>query len=154
MFEYFESVKSKVSDAIDSVSDENFIDDLKKFADDGATSVSSFFSEEKEMNGDAKPKEGDDMLGYDLSSDDEDAISDIPLIKKQYQRQRKTIEEDESADSVGEMSGIRTGETRPGMPGYASLNAYVNPDEVLKRRVTTSRKITEADLDKNNPLYR
>lgn len=157
MFEYFESVKSKVSDAIDSVSDESFIDDLKKFADDGATSVSQFFSDENEVNGVARPKEGDDMLGYDLSSDEEDTVSDIPLIKKQYQRQhRPVIEEEERADSVGEMSGsgIRTGETRPGMPGYASLNAYVKPEEVLRRRITTSRKITEADLDKDNPLYR
>jgi len=152
MFEFFESVQSKVNEAIDTVSDENFFDDVKKFADDGATSVSQFFSDENQVKDD-----DDDLLGYDLSSDEEeDTVSDMPLIQKQYQRPSKpiTIDEEERADSVGERSGVRGGETRPGMPGYASLNAYVDKDEVLKRRITTSRKITEADLDKNDPLYR
>ena len=38
-------------------------------------------------------------------------------------------------------------------PGYARLGAYVDEKEVCRRVTVTTRKLTEADLDENNPLY-
>lgn len=38
-------------------------------------------------------------------------------------------------------------------PGYARLGAYVDQKEVCRRVTVTTRKLTEADLDENNPLY-
>lgn len=40
------------------------------------------------------------------------------------------------------------------LPRYGLPSVYLKPSEVCQRRVTTTRRITEADLDENSPLYR
>ena len=92
----------------------------------------------------------DDLYGYGLSSDtdedDNDSISDLPRIKDQlYSGSYKSSDNKEL--NLSDIGG------QP-LPRYALPSSYIKPEEVLKRRVTTTKRITEADLDKNSPLYR
>lgn len=40
------------------------------------------------------------------------------------------------------------------LPGYAQPSAYLDEQEVCTRRITTFRKLTEADLDESDPMYK
>ena len=79
-----------------------------------------------------------------------------------------SLEEDEDFIVSSEESlepdhhAVRAGDTSPAdlpgydeeLPGYAQPCAYLDESEQCVRRNLTNRKITEADLDEDDPLYR
>ena len=97
----------------------------------------------------------DDMYGYDLSSDEEEEEDEVTPITHSYtskklkaQARLTDIVENPYKDvDLSDLGG------KP-MPRYGMPDVYLNAREVCKRRVTTTKRITEADIDKNHPLYK
>lgn len=95
-------------------------------------------------------EEDDDLYGYNLSDDtscEEDELGDMPLIKKQMYRDISHAGGRSKSPNLSDLGG------QP-LPRYALPSSYLKAEEVCKRRVTTTKRITEADLDTNSPLYR
>ena len=88
----------------------------------------------------------DDMYGYNISSDseEEDEVRDMPLMRF---NKKLNPSNGQKAPDLSDMGG------QP-LPRYALPSSYLNAGEVCKRRITTTKRITEADLDKDSPLYR
>eukprot|EP00116_Pleurobrachia_bachei_P004438 sb/3464700/ len=97
----------------------------------------------------------DDMYGYDLSSDEDESEEEVTPITHTYtskklkaQARLTDIVENPYKDvDLSDLGG------KP-MPRYGMPDVYLNAREVCKRRVTTTKRITDADLDKNHPLYK
>ena len=94
----------------------------------------------------------DDMYGYNLSDDEsedeDDRLGDMPTIKSHLRG---------SGDSNASCDDKKLNLTDLGgepLPRYGLPSVYLKPSEVCQRRKTTTRRITEADLDENSPLYR
>ena len=116
----------------------------------------------------------DDLLGYNLSDEseeeceesdeeeeggeveddeeEEDELCEMPMIKPRSERcqgpsSNKMKPRGEHQDNSSESDA-------DDIPRYGLPSVYLNPSEICQRRVTTTRRITEADLDENSPLYR
>ena len=102
----------------------------------------------------------DDLLGYNLSDTSEDErelLGGIPTIRSIQVKSRAGTSNHLSPDGGGAGPYPDLNLTDVGgqpLPRYALPSVYLRPSEVCKRRVTTTKRITEADLDKNSPLYR
>ncbi|KAL5256080.1 hypothetical protein ACHWQZ_G011329 [Mnemiopsis leidyi] len=94
----------------------------------------------------------DDMYGYNLSDDDsedeDDRLGEMPTIKSHL---RGSGDSNASSDDKKLNLSDLGGEP---LPRYGLPSVYLKPSEVCQRRKTTTRRITEADLDENSPLYR
>ena len=93
-----------------------------------------------------------DMYGYNLSDDEaedeEDHHGDLPTIRSHVRGSGDSnCHSDEKKLNLSDLGG------EP-LPRYGLPSVYLKPSEVCQRRVTTTRRITEADLDENSPLYR
>lgn len=93
----------------------------------------------------------DDLYGYNLTDEEsdeegEDRLGDIPTIRS-HVKQDSRSNGDEKKLNLSDLGG------EP-LPRYGLPSVYLKPSEVCQRRVTTTRRITEADIDPNSPLYR
>ncbi|XP_063674373.1 uncharacterized protein LOC134811466 [Bolinopsis microptera] len=95
----------------------------------------------------------DDMYGYNLTDDEsedeegDDSVGDMPKIRSHLKGS------DPNSPSVDKKLNLSDLGGEP-LPRYGLPSVYLKPSEVCQRRVTTTRRITEADLDENSPLYR
>ena len=97
----------------------------------------------------------DDLYGYDLSSDEESEEDEVGPISHNYtsiklKKQAKLTDIMENPYKDVDLSDLGG---KP-MPRYGMPDVYLNAREVCKRRVTTTKRITDADIDKNSPLYK
>ena len=94
-----------------------------------------------------------DLHGYDLSDESEneeqDDVGEIPIIKPEFERLSASTAK---AYSVEPQESLDVSEDT--IPRYGLPSLYHNPTEMCQRRVITNRRITEADLDEDSPLYR